>query len=391
MTITSHNNTFQAIAEQQDIPAGSNQWRRGGNHPFSGQTGAHSSYGWRHDHKLEGGPAKRDLYVRSVIANYGMRPCYYTGAPKRHSGYRIGGRPEGYQAPIGEPKPDFWDNNDRPNGERIVDGVLVSGPDLQHFWLDPLLAIIDHTTDDDRVQIHTGAFVPARDVARLMVAYLVDSMSGMLRKDGQWLGGGRAAARVIDTYVEVALTRPGLIHEDDAIAMGTWLETYGLPALENAPGVQEAKSGSGGCNWYQCCGWLLPPLWNLAKVTQGELQQRVEAVIRRTAQWMLDIDQIAGGAGKWERLDITPQMRAGVDGKALPTLLGTDVTAAHIYGQWNFSLWSVRAADVVQRIHDSAEADAFFERVKKAAFAEAGSSVDNKAWLVDAENGWLVE
>lgn len=372
------NNMIGKIGLAQGVEIGSKAYLAGGSPPFSGQTGGHMSYGWRHDFKLS------SQWIRAVLANYGSRPCYYLDAPLRESGYRIGGRPVGWTPE---------DPEDLSNGERAYVTskglVRVSGPDLQHFWLDPLWAIIDDADDNMLVPIHTGETVPAHYVARIMAQLLTDSLAGMVNHHGRWSAGGRPAARIIDTFNQAG--KRGCVTPQAALVVVDWLDKVALPFWEKAPGVREVK-GSGYCNWYHECGWMLLPVYEAEQLSTNldpalDLPNRLMFIRERIAQWMLDIDRIAGGDARWEQLRITPEMKQGVDGEP-PMSLDGIIKASDLRGQWSYTLWSVTAADIARRTHPSDAADEFFDRVKTQAFKEADQPHE-KVWLVDGERQWL--
>ncbi len=384
---TSLNRFFQAVALAQGVEIGSNAYRAAGPPPFSGQTGGHSSYGWRHDYKLKEGFPKALAYTRAAIANYCSRPSYYEDAPNRHSGYWKAGRPFGWTP---ESSSDLADGRQAYITSKGL--VMVSGPDVQHFWLDPLWAIIDEG-DDALTFIHpdTGDEYPAHWMARIAAQYHVKSLAGMIRQYYKYTHGGRATARIIDTFVQAG--KRNLVDEQDAALLLRWLDEQALPQLERAPGVNEVK-GSGYCNWYQECGWMMLPLYELSQTMEliddpEYIGDRAEAIRYRIGGWMLEIDEIGGHAAKWEQLRITTEMRAGDSGAALSTL-GGHITKDDLRGQYSYSLWSVTAADIARLDHPSDEADAFFERVKAAAFADAAGDPGKKVWLVDRNRDWLV-
>jgi hypothetical protein len=122
---------------------------------------------------------------------------------------------------------------------------------------------------------------------------------------------------------------------------------------------------------------------------QMKLRERAEKIRKRIGRWMLDIDEVAGGAGKWEQLRIKPQMQAGhgPDRNALPSLKGV-IKKDDLRGQYSYSLWSVTAADIARHDHPSPEADQFFDRVYAQAKKEADKPHE-RAWLVNKDREWL--
>jgi hypothetical protein len=321
---------------------------------------------------------------RAVISNYAARPIYYTPESSSliQSGYRIAGRPVGW-------KPE--DSLDLISGERAYISTtkptitLVSGLDPMHFWIDPLLDILDRAED---IEVMTP-FGPqkATTVAHILAEAHVDSLAGMIRYQGEFWGGGRLFARVVDTFVQ-ANERAGIVSVQAAAIFLDWLEKYGLPALEEAPGVTNAK-GVGRFNIYQDISWVLPALYDLSNLAQGftgnsDLVSRTEKCKRQVAQWALDIDEVAGGKGAWSDCDITGAMVVGEDGKTLPSLKGV-IQAENVYGPEWYGAWAVRAADIVRRVIPGAQSEDYFVRVM------GGIPVDSslKPWLVDADRDWL--
>ena len=374
MKPASLNRLFGAIATSQGVQIGSKEWLAAGPPAFSGQTGGHNSYGWRHDFKVTDG------YCRAAISNYASRPSFYEDAPERHLGYYKGGRPIGWV-------PEEYD--DTPRGDRAYlvppgKAVLVSGPDMQHFWLDPLWAVMDAADETLLVKHPDGSSWPAAWMASVVARLLVKSLAGMVRAYMPYIAGGRATARVIDTFVQAG--KRNLVDEEDAQLFLDWLDRYGLPQMERAPGVQEVK-GSGRCNWYQQCGWMLLPLWELEAgldaIGNANLGDRVVEIRHRIGQWALDIDALVpGSASKWEQLTITADMRKGLDGKPLPSLAGV-IAQSDLRAPYSYSLWSVAAMDVVRADHPGEAAEKLY-----------GDTVDatkggDKVWRVDRNREWI--
>lgn len=374
------------LALMQDIEVGSYDWNQGGMHAFAGQTGGHPAYGWRRPEVMD------DYRVSCVIANYAARPVYYdaTQHPVIESGYRIAGRPKGW-----EPE----DVLDLPSGERAYlteDGIVaVSGLDPMHFWLTPLHDVMDRAND---ITVETPfGVVPADDVAKMIVQFHIDSLAGMIRNHGQYWGGGRLFARVVDTFVESY--KRGCVDAPAGVEFIEWLETFGLPALEDSPGVTNAK-GVGVFQPYQDISWVLPACYDLAQMLKtaeenaptmantvqlASIRQRAEKVVTRLSQWALDIDQIAGGAGGWEKVSITPKMVQGNDGKTLDTLIGA-IEKSDVGGEHWYSAWAVRAADIAARTLPGDQSEDYFHRVLE----DGTKAKDQQAWFVDANRDWLV-
>ena len=372
--MTTYNPLATQIALEQNVEIGSQAWIDGGLQAFSGQTGGHPAYGWRRTETMNGSR------VRAVIANYAARGCWYDAEenPRRESGYRIGGRPEGWTPE---------DELDQPNGERTYLGpngfVNVSGPDWQHFWIDPLFDVVDRAPDSLRVATPWGR-VSAPALARTLSTMLVDTFAGMLRKHGPWNRGGRSAARAIDTFVQAQ--NRGLVSLASAVAFVDWLETYCLPFLESAPGVVDAK-GVGICNIYQDVSWVLPAVYDAEKLFRGprpDLASRLATIRNRLCRWTLDLDAIKGGVGAWSHFDLTPAVLAGEDGKPLESLVGA-IGDENVHGPEWYGDWHVRAAEIVTRVLPGETSNEYFARVYDA----AKDSQYAGTWLVDADREFL--
>lgn len=376
---SSYNALTTKLALMQGIDIGSDEWTRGGLYAFAGQTGGHPAYGWRRPETMD------DARARAVISNYAARSCYYTDPENDseiQSGYRIAGRPVGW-----EPE----DALDVPSGERAYVSnqtptiTLVSGLDPMHFWVDPLLDVIDRAGD---IEVPTPFdSQKATTVARVLARAHIDSLAGMIRYQGQYWGGGRLFARVVDTFVQ-ANKRAGVVSVESATVFLQWLEHYGLPALEEAPGVTNAK-GVGRFNIYQDISWVLPALYDLSNLAQAltghvSLADRIEQRKQQVARWALDIDAVKGGSGGWSDCDITGAMLVGNDGKTLDTLEGV-ITAENVHEPEWYGAWAVRAADIVRRLIPGEQSEDYYQRV----LAGVGPSPDFKPWLVDADRNWV--
>jgi hypothetical protein len=379
---TSYNALTTQLALMQGIEIGSKEWTDGGLWAFSGQTGGHPAYGWRRTEEMTG------ARCRAVIANYAARPCYYdpTQHPERESGYGIAGRPKDWtQADDGN------DPMDMPNGERAYmteSGIVkVSGPDVQHFWIDPLLDIIDRAPASIHVATPWGRF-GATQVAKSLATMLMDALTGQVRHHGKFWGGGRTFARVVDSFVQAH--KRGCVRPENAAVFIHWVREYGLPALETPPGVSNAK-GAGVFNLYQGLSWVMPACYDAEALFAGldgeeasALAARFGAAKERLVQWALDIDAIKGGKGAWSHADITPEIAQGIDGKPLSTLLGS-LEPEEVHGPEWYGDWAVRAADICRKVQPGQQAEDYFQRV----FDGAKNSKSGGPWLVDADRNWL--
>jgi hypothetical protein len=369
--------TFNPIATQialaQEVEIGSQEWINGGLHPFSGQTGDHPAYGWKRPEEMT------SARVRAVISNYAARGCWYAEEPYRESGYNIGGRPVGW-------KPE--DGFDLPGGERgyLTESgfVAVSGPDVQHFWADPLFDIIDRAPDSLMVPAQSG-MMQASKLARIMSMLLIDTMAGMVRHHGKFWGGGRTFARIVDTFVQGS--KRNVVSQESADALLHWVDAYGLPALEKAPGVSYAK-GMQQFNIYQGLSWVLPAVYDAANAIEDQhpIKSRLLSVQNRLAQWVLDIDSIKGGRGAWEHCKITKAMEEGQDGAPLPTLIGA-VDASDIGGPEWYGDWAVRAADITAHLIPGEHSKDYRQRVINS--VKNPELHQNKKWMVDKDRNFI--
>ncbi len=375
--MTNLNPIANTIATLQGVEIGSPEYNAAGLLPYASQTGGHRAYGWRFDHLID------DDFARAAIVNALSRPLYYEEEDYRQPGYNIACRPVGW---VPEEANDLA--NGRKNYPTSKGNVSVSSPDVQHFWLNPLWAVID-TDSQAPIRLMGHMTVPAAAVAKLAVRHYLRSLAGILREVGPYLAGGRATARILDVFNKTRKRQ--LFADKEGVQIATviteWIEDYALPQLETAPGVRETQ-GQGVCRWIQECGWMLVPLYEAEQSFDGysDLSARFKAIRERVSQWMLDIDQIAGGKAKWYNLRITPAMLTGAAGKPLDSLIGA-IDADDVTGPDDYTLWSVAAADVAQTTHPSQQAAAFYAGVKQKALSNAKPS--EKVWLVDRNRDWI--
>lgn len=382
------------VALQQGVAIGSKDFHRAGLDPYASQTGGlspsggdgHGAYGWNHSFLVD------DDYVRACVVNVLCRPCYYEAEDRRQSGYWNAGRPDGWTPE----EPNDIGSGWQKGGKRYATAggtVTVSWCDPQHLWFDPAWDMIDAQVTTP-IQVF-GASVPAVTCLRWAAERWAEAVAGMLKKDGAWMAGGRASALILNFFNQasrVKLFTNKSWSEREAVlnAYLDWLESFALPQLETAPGVREVKN-EGVCRWIQECGWLLPAIYEAAENFKSHANgPRFEAIGRRIARWMLDIDTVAGGKARWYNLKITSAMRKGEpNGSPLESLAGA-ITAQDVTGPDDYTLWSVRAADIARYYHPSQHAEAFFDSVKQKAEANAGGyQGHDKVWLVDRDRRYL--
>lgn len=122
-----------AIAQGPDVAPGSPLALQWDTPPYSGTTGGHPPYGYRHKHKLQPlSPDARQQAIRAILAGSCARHCAYTGpaALVRSGGYDRAMRPLSWAGPELA--------NDTPGGGALwmFDGkpVVYTGKDEQHDW-----------------------------------------------------------------------------------------------------------------------------------------------------------------------------------------------------------------------------------------------------------------
>ncbi len=369
---TNINPIINALADAQGIVVGSKEWVSGGLHPYSGQTGSHPAYGWKHDHKLNA------AWVKCVIANYAHRRCYYWSAPARMVGYENGGRPVDY-------KPE--QPGDKPNGQADYNGVLVSGPDILHFQIMPLFAVYDH-----------GDQYGVKQIAGALIRLLMSSLAGMLTKaDGKIttsLFSDRGLSLIVGSTVEAA--KRGLLDLNDLYTIGSYINAVMLPYLEKSPGLMietkaPAPDGLPSHQIYNGMYWLLPRLYDAWILSpEGLFDDRLEAIVQRYSKYMEDLETVAPGHGCGISIVSFPQtVLIGKDNKPVDSLLPY-ITPANCYGigtGTDFTLWGLRAACVAAKVLDSKilkDSTAKIIAAKKGKLNEA-----DQAWFVGADGDYL--
>ncbi|NRA59069.1 MAG: hypothetical protein HRU13_13230, partial [Phycisphaerales bacterium] len=285
------NPTVNAMADAQRVEPGSWPWLMGGIAAWSGSSGEQASYGWSHAHKLT--PA----YIRAVLANYGHRRSYYSGAPFRQWNYAVAGRPHGW-------KPES--PGDQPDGTVVYmtssGPVKVSGPDAEHLWLTPLFAVFD---DPNPIMVDTGLGnrLPSNVVAGFLARMLTSSAVGMVRdyrEDGvkpyPWTYGDRATSRLLHTFTEAH--KRGLLPQSDMPTVLVWIEDVVLPFYERGPGIHAFGDAEGGLfpmGLFNGLNWVVPAMHDAARVLERDkatkkLAVRLDAIVARFARWAADLE-----------------------------------------------------------------------------------------------------
>lgn len=399
MTYENMNRLFNAIADEQKIPVGSPQWIKGGLQPFSGTTGGHPAYGWRFHHLIkEGG----EDYARAVIANYGHRRCYYNNAPARKGGYDNGGRPIDWLPE---------DERDTPKGSVIYDSVIdeenvkvtVSGPDILHFHIGPLIAVYD--TPGLFVQAQ-GAALPARLVAGVMINELFEALIGMFYLSATKYNplpsfADRGYACLLKATAEVVSRNLG--SNADSGRLYTYLDNVVLKFYETAPGHLNLAKGSPmpGVPHFQLYNglyWLLPSFYDVWQITKTlypthAVTNRFETIVVRLSQWMLDLEMtMPGVGGRIASVCISdPEFLKGDNGKPWQSW-AKFLKPECIFGYGekpgtDWSAWGLRAQLVAAKVLNSSllldTAEKTIQRLKE------DDRYDHRAWLVDADGNYI--
>ncbi len=379
-----------SVADAQGIEPGSWTWMLGGMAAFSGSSGSQASYGWRHDHKLN------RTYTKSVIANYGHRRAFYALAPFRQFGYEASSRPHGWTPEM---------VGDQPDGTTIYvtsRGIVrVSGPDAEHFWLNPLWALID---DPSPISIPTGLGTPLMSdvAAKLIGSLLVSAAVGMVRdKDGgnsqrpyPWLYGDRANSRLLDTMIE-GFKRGCMLPQDETTAV-SFMQDVLLPFYERAPGISRfggAPAGQFPIGTFNGLYWIMPACYTAAVELQRHdtmraLGDRFMELVKRWSQWALDIEETVPGRGfDVDRIFVDKNaLENGVDGVPLPTLKPLlDPGNVH-FSDITWEIWSFRAADIAAKL----TGNPVLEQARDGILNRHGGNQSNRQWMVDADGNYAV-
>lgn len=280
-TWTSINPTFSALSLAQGIPTGSLAWTLGGMHVTASDTGGQSAYGWRHDHLLT------PDWIRAVVANYGARPAYYEHAPARFTSYVVGCRPIDWL-------PDL-EAGALPDGSQLVAGVAVSGFDLEHFALSPLIAVARSNGYSTATPGFSGG-LPSNEVARAMVRSLMAAHAGMLRNANgaltPYVVSDRAARYLVGNVV--AALKVGSIDMADAQTIGDYIWSRLLPHWSTPPSNDPSKGGE--LQVYNSVCWAMPALFDLAVIMPpGEYQQAIIVALKVQSQKLALLQSLVPG------------------------------------------------------------------------------------------------
>lgn len=378
------NRFMNDIADEQRVDVGSQRWTDAGIQAYSGSSGVHGAYGWRHD----------PVDVPAVLANYGHRRTYYFDEPYRQWNYRIAGRPHGW-------KPEL--PGDEPSGEASYlnskgEVILVSGPDGEHFWLEPLWAVLDSPSVPVMAR---GKLESSHTIARMMATFLTSSAVGMIRDrsrtDDQpypWIYGDRATGRVLSTIIEAA--KRGCLRQTDVLTSVYYIRDRVLPFYEKTPGIgffnlQPIPANHHSIGLFNGLSWLLVVFYDAMQALQGhaatqDLANRFGAIVTRYSQWWLDIEETVPGKGFDSPQVFVPRKEFRTGGP-LPTIKPILDPANIRFDQGlTWEHWAFRAADIAAKVTGSPVLDKAVDGILN----RQGGNPANKKWLVTADGEYAV-
>lgn len=367
--MSNFNKLFNAVALEQGIEIGSGAWVEGGLAAYSGQTGSHAAYGWKHDHLFN------DLYVKKVIANYLARRCYYGDEPKRQLSYEAAGRPINWKPE------DPQDLTDGQTAYMTPKGIVkVSGPDLLHFHLGPLFVIYDHDAPVTALgQNHSGKLV-----AGTAIQYLMASVAGQIRgTTSKMYMGDRGVANILKA--SVAAAKRNLLFNEDLLTIHEWLEKYCLPFYEKAPGHDVGVKGLKGFQVFNGLYWILPAFYDLmVTLPDAPLKERVYKIVHRLSNWISELQSMKSDLNLYQ-VDIIDDaiftLPEAPESVAKYIKLQDDVGSGT-----DWSLWAYRAARVAAKVLNRPDITEAMEPVLKKFTLD--KKYDNKPWLVDADGNY---
>jgi len=379
MAYVNLNSVLNRIADEQGVEPGSWEWLLGGVAAYSGQSGSHSSYGWNHTAKVN------PDYVRGVVANYGHRRTYYQDAPVRQFGYAAGGRPKPWSPEL---------PGDLPTGEATYFTsrglVVVSGPEVEHFWLDPLWALMDSPAVDVTV---LGGQLPSTLVAKVIATLQVRSLVGQIRSEPakvhQVQFNDRANSRIVDTVFQAA--KRGAIEQFDADSANDWIANVLLPHYEKPPGIGafgKAPEGLFPVGCFNGLYWLLPVFYDAWKLTPdgSPLKDRFGALVARWSQWSLDLEETVPGRG-FDMSRFYVDKQAFVDDPTVPLAsIKSLLTTGNIQfdPDLTWEIWAYRACEVAAEVTGSPVLAAAATKL----FAKHGAAPGNKVWMVGPDRDY---
>lgn len=385
--MVSINKIPRAIALLQNVEVGSPEWESGGLQAKSFNTGGHAAYPWKLDHLVS------PSYQRRVLANYGSRPCYYLGDALRQVSYEFAGRPVNWT-----PDDAFDMTAGDLAGMRVFvtskGFVPVNGIDIQHFHLTPLVAIYDAPP----APVMGLPELNSRLAAGCLIRGLMKSLAGMVAKLSPApydYPGDRASACIVKAMVHAGAR--GLVDAEDAVPLVAYLERaldiwFGPPHQYPSKKYADSVTPAVVVNPYHFLQvynglfWVLPPLYDLLQLKRadgdplvtGALRDRVQAIVGRFSQYMLDLELLLPGNS------------TAIAGVSFPDeLLGaplenwSGLTSANIHFADNAPVWGVRAQKVAARVLASDVLE------KSSAKLVAEYAADEPGWCVDADGAYV--
>lgn len=264
---------------------------------------------------------------------------------------------------------------------------IVCGPDVEHFWLNPLFALIDTTP----INVNAlGQTIRSDQLARIMVTLQLRSLAGQIRKPNSgvqavpWTFGDRANSRILDTGIQAH--KRGTIEAIDATTILKWVDEVMLPFYEQAPGISSFGSAPPdmfpiGC--FNGLYWILPVCYEAAKnLPAGSTKDRLEALVTRWSQWALDLEQTVPGQG-------FNMSRVYVDSKSIHAKLLDSIKPLlkpeNIVFDLNWELRTFRACAVAAKVNGAPELVKAWDRVREKYKDEKSL----KAWIVDADGNYI--
>lgn len=319
-------------------------WREGGLEAYSGTSGGHKAYGWKHTDKLS------PDWARAVIANYGHRRCYYENEPKRKSSYESAGRPF-----VWEPE----DDQDLPNGMTLYltsKGLTsVSGPDILHFHLGPLFELIDNPQYTIKA---FGQTIPAGTVAAIIVQYQMRSLCGQVLSTQTKVS--RGAANVFKAAAGAA--KRGLLPNDCYETIYNWLMYSFLPTYEKQGHDFEYKNYTKGIykfQYYNGLYWLIPSLYDMIKITpDGPLKDRLNKMMDLWCGWLVQTFEFHGSLKVYD-VQVDPNFKdlpeAPLDIKDYIVSITTSIET--------YEKWGYRAGDIASKRLEHVDLGAYIKDI----------------------------
>lgn len=354
---------LQQIALEQNIKIGSLLWNSCGLQAIAYTTGGHAAYGWNHYHIITDG----DM-VKGVISNYASRPIFYIDEPLRKLGYGEAGRPITYV-----PETIF----DLQDGHVILDNVKISGLDLHHFHIGPLIAVL-----------HSNLATPEqKQLVKWLVRGHMHSMAGQLRHadPNYWLGD-RVFANVVKASLQ-AFKEGLIINTDYSIIIDYISKCFirfegTIPKQESdklAQGVTPSVTGVGNDSYYyqqlyNGLYWYLPAVYDCLPILWGDLKTRAIKLVVRWSKHIQDLNTITNGKiGFVSGVSFPPSMIGTIDESWL------NVT---VHNAGTSESWAIRAIYVAAKVLGD-------NKLTAVADALSAKYIDEKEWTVTAEGNYV--